>query len=467
MESYPEKMDCTKCLAYNANIGMDRQCGARWGELTLLSTHACSAVLGEGDTSTGTSCCLYDENTNQCGLFFGDEFLHACAYCGDFDVENISEIRFPKAEHCTTCTKYYPLATIDDPKGEISSLTNHACRSYGSYDNDISNCCLYDETTERCGVFENESFRTGDFLYPCGVCDAAGEETGDAGEETGKKVEETGKKVGLGIGISAGLLFLILCCWWYLRKRSQKITTNEHNNIAANEVPTPFQQPPSVTVPIDTNIVAVPVEVPQVLYAEVVDVKVNDGIPSAPELPPPIPAPAVSRPMKNVRSELPSEGLKPWSIPRPPAASDFPLDVSPRGVINLPYIEGKVTSCSIDMLNPRSNTSYYAYELVVTPPSHYDSKENMGILPPGKSKRIRITLRPLFCNRGKYFLNCSEVKVKIRTCTVHASSAEHFLHMASSIEDTLIRKDTNEAMWREVIATKAHVHDLDIPLRHI
>ena len=160
-------MDCTKCLAYNANIGMDRQCGARWGELTLLSTHACSAVLGEGNTST--SCCLYDENTNQCGLFFGDEFLHACAYCGDFDVENISEIRLPKAEHCTKCTTYYPSATIDDPKGEISSLTNHACRSYGSYDNDISNCCLYDETTERCGVFENESFRTGDFLYPC-VC---------------------------------------------------------------------------------------------------------------------------------------------------------------------------------------------------------------------------------------------------------------------------------------------------------
>ena len=87
--------------------------------------------------------------------------------------------------------------------------------------------------------------------------------------------------------------------------------------------------------------------------------------------------------------------------------------------------------------------------------------------PPGQSESIRMTLKALFCNRGKDFLNCSEVKVKIRACAVHASSAEHFLHMVSSIEDTLNRKAVNDSMWREVKATKAHVHDLVIPLRLI
>ena len=73
------------------------------------------------------------------------------------------------------------------------------------------------------------------------------------------------------------------------------------------------------------------------------------------------------------------------------------------------------------------------YELVVTPSSHYDSKPNMGILPPGESGSICIAQKSLFCNRGKYFLNCSEVKVKIPlACAVHASSAERFLHTASS-----------------------------------
>ena len=69
---------------------------------------------------------------------------------------------------------------------------------------------------------------------------------------------------------------------WYLRKRrSRHNSTNEHI-IPANKVPTPVQLP-SVVVPIDTDMVAVPVEVTQILYAEIVDVKVNDGIPSAPE----------------------------------------------------------------------------------------------------------------------------------------------------------------------------------------
>ena len=59
------------------------------------------------------------------------------------------------AKHCTACTKYYPEASIGDPVGKISSLTNHAC---GNYDQNPFNCCLYDETTYRCGVFENEYF---------------------------------------------------------------------------------------------------------------------------------------------------------------------------------------------------------------------------------------------------------------------------------------------------------------------
>ena len=444
MNRRTEYQDCTKCAAFNVNLGMNvNQDKARYGELAPLSTHACSA-LGVNTSN----CCLYDENTDQCALSFNDEFLHPCAYCGKWGgltVENITEINFPKAEHCTACTKYYPEGSTGDPIGDISSLTNHAC---GNYDQNTFNCCLYDETNDRCGVFENHF--NGNFLYPC-ICGAG---------------EEIGKKVGIGIGITVGLLFLIICCWWYLRKRrSRHNSTNEHN-IPANEVPTPVQLP-SVVVPIDTNMVAVPVEVTQVLYAEIVDVKVNDGIPSAPELPPPIPAPAVSRrPMEKVTSKLPSEGLKPWSIPRPPATADFPLDVSPRGVVNLPYIEGEVTSCSIAMSNP-SSTSYYAYELVVTPVYHYDSKPNMGILPPGQSESIRITLKALFCNRGKDFLNCSEVKVKIRACAVHASSAEQFLHTASSIEDTLNRTTVNGAMWREVKATKAHVHNLVVPLRLI
>jgi len=480
-------MDCTKCLAYNANIGIDLDLqwgeGARYGELTLLSMHACSTVLGEGNTTTTSCCRRYDENPYQCGLFFDDEFIHSCAYCGG---ENISEIEFPKAEHCTTCKKYYPSAGIDDPKGEISSLTGHACSYYGSYDNDISNCCLYDETTESCGVFENEYFSGGEFLYPC-VC-------GDG--------IETGKKVGLGIGITAGVLFLTIVCWWYIRKRSRKIPTNEHNN-AENELPTPVQLP-SVTIPIDDmlNTVAVPVEVTQVLYAEVVDVKVNDGIPSAPELPKPIPAPAVARATKQDRNELASlssdfppyvsipapavarskkqdrnelaslssERLKSWSIPRYPADAAFPLYVSPRDAINL-LVEGIGTSCSIDMSNP-SDTSYYAYELAIPRSGRYLFEPNMGILPPGESESIRMTLRPLFCTSGKDFLNSSELKVKIRACAVHASSAEDFLHMASSIpvEDTLNRNASNEAMWRKVIqvATKARdVHELLIPLRHI
>jgi hypothetical protein len=272
-----EYQDCTKCAAYNVNLGMDVDHNkARYGELALLSTHACSA-LG----ANTSSCCLYDENTDLCGLSFNDEFLHPCAYCGEWgglSVENITKINFPKAEHCTTCTKYYPEGSIEDG-GKISSLTNHAC---GYYDKNPSNCCLYDETTDRCGVFENEDFMDfgGYFVYPC-VCGAG---------------EETGKKVGLGIGITAGLLFLIICCWWYLRKRSRNISTNEHN-IPANEVQTPVQLP-SITVPIDISIVAVPTDVTQVLYAEAVDVKVNDGSPSAPELPTPIPAPAVARPIK-------------------------------------------------------------------------------------------------------------------------------------------------------------------------
>ena len=64
MDSYPEMNDCTKCSAYIASIGMVvDQSEARYGKLTLLSTHACSALLlGEGNT---TSCCLYDENTDQ------------------------------------------------------------------------------------------------------------------------------------------------------------------------------------------------------------------------------------------------------------------------------------------------------------------------------------------------------------------------------------------------------------------
>jgi len=435
-----EYQDCTKCAAYNVNLGMDVDHNkARYGELALLSTHACSA-LG----ANTSSCCLYDENTDLCGLSFNDEFLHPCAYCGEWgglSVENITKINFPKAEHCTTCTKYYPEGSIEDG-GKISSLTNHAC---GYYDKNPSNCCLYDETTDRCGVFENEDFMDfgGYFVYPC-VCGAG---------------EETGKKVGLGIGITAGLLFLILC-WWHLRKRrSRHNSTNEHANVE-NEV--------SLPAPFDSNTVAVPfVEATQVLYAEVVDVQVNDGIPTAPELPTPIPAPAVARSkikdkIKDI-SELPFEGLKPWSIPRPP---DFPLDVSPRGVVNLPYIEGEVTSCNIDISNP-SDTSYYAYGLVVTPRDHYDSNPNIGILPPGESESIRLTLKSLFYNRGKFFLNTSEDKVKIRACAVHASSAEHYLYMVSSTEDKLSRKAANEAMWREVKATKGYVRALDIPLRYI
>jgi len=163
--------DCTKCAAYNVNIGMDVDHNkARYGELALLSTHACSAS-GENTSS----CCLYDENTDLCGLSFNDEFLHPCAYCGEWGgltVENITEINFPKAEHCTTCTKYYPGAFYYDglglPSGQSSSLTGHAC---GYYDQDTTNCCLYDETTDRCGVYENDVFGTGgEFLHPCEVC---------------------------------------------------------------------------------------------------------------------------------------------------------------------------------------------------------------------------------------------------------------------------------------------------------
>lgn len=47
IESYPEIKDCpNKCLAYNANIGMFvDQLGARYEELNLASTHACSVLL--------------------------------------------------------------------------------------------------------------------------------------------------------------------------------------------------------------------------------------------------------------------------------------------------------------------------------------------------------------------------------------------------------------------------------------
>jgi len=158
--------DCRTCLAYNANIEMMFQNGALYGELTLLSTHDCSIVGEQRDTS---KCCQWESITQQCGLSYENEVPHACAYC---DGEIISQITFPKAEYCTACTKYYPEGSIDDPSGEMSSLTDHRCRWYGSFFSyDISNCCLYDEETERCGVFENGGSENGSFVFACGgVC---------------------------------------------------------------------------------------------------------------------------------------------------------------------------------------------------------------------------------------------------------------------------------------------------------
>jgi hypothetical protein len=71
-------------------------------------------------------------------------------------------------DHCSTCTGYYPDASIEDPRsrwGTRRKLTSHAC----GVDGDTSDCCEFLPDINFCGV----GVLHGEFVHPCGSCDAA------------------------------------------------------------------------------------------------------------------------------------------------------------------------------------------------------------------------------------------------------------------------------------------------------
>jgi hypothetical protein len=71
-------------------------------------------------------------------------------------------------DHCSTCTAYYPDASIEDPRsrwGTRRKLTSHAC----GVDGDTSDCCEFLPDISICGV----GVLHDEFVHPCGSCDIA------------------------------------------------------------------------------------------------------------------------------------------------------------------------------------------------------------------------------------------------------------------------------------------------------
>jgi hypothetical protein len=125
------------------------------GELIPLSEHPCT----NSTTNSTSDCCRVNTRTDECGVYFHDTFQHPCALCTS------EEIPIPTKGLCNFCSEAYPEEVMESftigNNTIIEQLSRHVC----STNNDTTNCCLYDSTTDQCGLFAND-----EFAFPCGSC---------------------------------------------------------------------------------------------------------------------------------------------------------------------------------------------------------------------------------------------------------------------------------------------------------
>ena len=244
--------NCTQCSAFNPTAGMYTPEFAR-GKLSPLLAHPCT----NSTTNSTADCCRYDPFTDNCGLFYFDQFTHPCALCTDEDIP------VPTVGLCNYCNESYPDATMGEIIGNssrIEELTQHEC----AYQNNgvTSNCCLFDATTGDCGIFTNDTF-----AFPCGSCSAP----------TGTRAMSQNTIYGL-VGGSAAFLvgFGVYFCWKRCHyknvPRSATITINNQN---ANSGIVVAVEPTAIPVGASAD----ESEAAPIVYAEVVD------------LPQPVPVP--------------------------------------------------------------------------------------------------------------------------------------------------------------------------------
>ena len=192
---------CSACTAYDpfASLYTKPTEGANINQ-DLLSEHPCSGYkLG-----SSTDCCIFHQDTGQCGLHYNGVFLHPCRQCYErveITDKEATDIAISSEESCGGCTQYFPSG---DRTSESSPLTNHAC---AHYDGDMTKCCRYDQSNNECAVYSANGIFGPESLYPCTSCEAGA-------------TMSTGMVVGI---VSCILILIVIAISTYLFSRRKKL----------------------------------------------------------------------------------------------------------------------------------------------------------------------------------------------------------------------------------------------------
>lgn len=187
-----------------------------------ISDHPCT----NSTTNSTSECCKFDLRNGECGLFFHDTFQHPCALCTS------EELPIPRGGLCNFCTEAYPEEGMDNfmlQNGTVTeNLSQHECAI--SNGNETSKCCLYDSTTDQCGIFYDDKF-----AYPCGSCSVP---------PTNKSIDEDTIRALIFTSVGIVVVVIIFFIWKGLHYRNlpEKMMVIDNKIVSVDQSP---EQAPS------------------------------------------------------------------------------------------------------------------------------------------------------------------------------------------------------------------------------